>query len=251
MAELKFVDLHNQAMSLTDPPSSQRVFQSMIDGLKQCCLFYAFETNPDKCSICIADFWKNATHNKEGEAIESTVRGTPMTVTEQTIREVLRFRDQPSFPTEYPADKVVPILTRMGYEGSYPSTKKKYLPPFWRFLFHSFNCCLSGKKGGIDEISKTGTSALIALTLDWEFNYSKMVFNEMVSNLDLKKKTKFLMYPRFVQMILSEKHPEIERSQESLDVKVLGTSSLNYMKQSISNQDQQSFKGLHPLEKFG
>ena len=123
MAELKFVDLHNQAMSLTDPPAYQRVFQSLISGLKQCCLTYALEQNPDKCSICITDFWKNAVHNKfrpGGEAIETIVRGTPVIITEQTIREVLRFGDQPSFPTEFPKDKIVPILTRMGYEGSYP-----------------------------------------------------------------------------------------------------------------------------------
>ena len=191
---------------------------------------------------------------KDCESIDSTVRGIPVTVTEQIIREVLKIGDQPHFPTEYPADQIVPILTRMGYEGSYPPTKKKFLPPYWRFLFHVFHCCIFGKKGGSDEIYNTITSAVVALTMNWEFNYSKMIFDEMVSNLDNKRKTKYLMYPRFISMILSEKYPEIKLSKDLLDVKNIGIYSLNYIKQSRVNPnkpEQQIFKGLHPLEKFG
>ena len=133
MAELMFADMHNQAMAFSNPPDSQKVFQSLINGLRKCCLTYAIEQNPVKCKVCINDFWENAVHQRtrpEGEAIVTTVRGTPVVVTEQTIREVLRFGDQPSFPTDFHKDKIVPVLKRMGYEGSYPSTKKKLLPPF-------------------------------------------------------------------------------------------------------------------------
>ncbi|MER8244972.1 hypothetical protein, partial [Acinetobacter baumannii] len=83
--------------------------------------------------------------------------------------EVLKLGDQSYSPTDYPADRIIPILTRMGYEGSYPPLKKKFLPPYWRFLVHAIHCCISGKKSGSDEIFKTETSAVIALTMDWEF----------------------------------------------------------------------------------
>ena len=178
MAELQFVVKHNQAVALSNAPADKQIYQSMINGLKRSHLSYALQENPDMCKVCVTDFWENAVHDKlrkDGEAIQSKVRGTPVIVTEQTIREVLKFEDQPSFPTEYPTKKIVPVLKRMGYEGTYPSTKKKFLPPFWRFLFHLYNNCLSGKKGGSDEITIAGTSALVALTLDWEFNYSKVV----------------------------------------------------------------------------
>ena len=82
--------------------------------------FYALQTNPVICSVRINDFWKGAVFNKlaaAGESIQSTVRGTPVIVTEQTIREILEFGDQPSYPIEFPAEKVIPILKRMGYEG--------------------------------------------------------------------------------------------------------------------------------------
>ena len=129
MAELMFVDMHNQAFSITDLPAAQKEYQSLFNGLKNCSLSYALQQNPSKCSVCINDFWKHAEfiELQEGDVIKTTVQGIPMVVTEQTIREVLKFKDQPHFPTSYPTDQVVPVLTRMGYEGSYPPTKKKLL----------------------------------------------------------------------------------------------------------------------------
>ena len=115
-------------MAFSNPPESHKVFQSLISGLRKCCLIYAIEQNPVKCKVCINDFWENAVPDRtrpEGEAIVTTVRGTPVVVTEQTIREVLRFGDQPAFPTEFPKDKIVPVLKRMGYEGSSGAIKKK------------------------------------------------------------------------------------------------------------------------------
>ena len=55
-------------------------------------------------------------------------------------------------------------------------------------------------------------------------------------------------------MILSEMYPEIELSKDLLDVKNIGIFSLSYIQQSRVNPnkpDQQTFKGLYPLEKFG
>ncbi|KAL4583180.1 hypothetical protein LXL04_007746 [Taraxacum kok-saghyz] len=134
MVELKFYDTHNIAGYLLDPPAAHREFQSMIDGLNQCRISNALRMNPAICKNLINDFWKNASVNKQGaneaEAIESTVRGTALVITKQTIREVLEFSAQPSYQIEYLADQVLAVLKRMGYEGKYPSTLNKLLPPY-------------------------------------------------------------------------------------------------------------------------
>nr|KAJ0209035.1 hypothetical protein LSAT_V11C400186260 [Lactuca sativa] len=84
----------------------------------------------------ITEFWKNALINKLGAdgagTVELMVKGTQVTIFEQVIREVLEFGDASAFPIEYSADQVKEVLEKMCYEGTYPPTIKKLLPPYWR-----------------------------------------------------------------------------------------------------------------------
>ncbi|CAI9303329.1 unnamed protein product [Lactuca saligna] len=84
----------------------------------------------------------------------------------------------------------------MCYEGTYHPTIKKLLPPFWRLLAHYFVIFISRRKGGSDEISQTTTLAIVALAMDWDYNFSRFLFEEMKSSLHGKKKDLFLMYPK-------------------------------------------------------
>ncbi|CAI9285741.1 unnamed protein product [Lactuca saligna] len=205
MAEqLKFVDSHNVAGYLMDPPPAHQEFKSM------------------------------------------------MRIYEQVIREVLEFGDASAFPIEYSADQVKEVLEMMCYEGTYPPTIKKLLPPYWRFLTHSFVICISRRKGGFDEISQTVTSAIFALVMNWDYNFSKFVFEEMKSNLQGKKKDLFLMYSMFLQMIFNEKYPLIERSFDTLAMKALGPNTFGLMKQSrkVFKVDYQRLKELVKFGKF-
>ncbi|GJU67819.1 putative reverse transcriptase domain-containing protein [Tanacetum coccineum] len=65
------------------------------------------------------------------------------------------------------------------------------------------------KSGGCDQFGSNIATALICLSTGRVYNFSKLIFDGMVANL--KSKTKFLMYPRFLQMILDiqteNKHP--------------------------------------------
>lgn len=55
-------------------------------------------------------FWDKASIKKEGSngegTVESTIQGRKIIVSEQIIRELLQFRDQPGFPTEIYVDKI-------------------------------------------------------------------------------------------------------------------------------------------------
>ena len=61
--------------------------------------------------------------------------------------------DHPNFPTEIGIEDAQKVLKKMGYEGTFPPTVKKLLPPYWRFLAHVFVSCISGRRSGVDEIS--------------------------------------------------------------------------------------------------
>ncbi|GKA12496.1 hypothetical protein Tco_0692042 [Tanacetum coccineum] len=68
---------------------------------------------------------------------------------------------------------------------------------------------MSPKSGGWDQFGSNIATALICLSTGKIYNFSKLIFDGMVANL--KSKTKFLMYPHFLQMVLDitteNKHP--------------------------------------------
>lgn len=125
------------------------------------------------------------------------INGKKIVVSEQIIREALQINDQLGFPTKISMGQIEEIVERMGYEGVFPPTWVSYrelLPTYWRFHAHSFIICISGSKAGADEISLLNTGAIAALATGLNFNSSRYILNEMVSNVEGKRKDKFLMF---------------------------------------------------------
>jgi hypothetical protein len=60
---------------------------------------------------------------------------------------------------------------------------------------------ISKKTTGWSEFSSTIAYALVCLATSRRFNFSNMIFNDLVSNLSSKKK--IFMYPRFVQEVIT------------------------------------------------
>ncbi|GJW14359.1 hypothetical protein Tco_0018492, partial [Tanacetum coccineum] len=74
--------------------------------------------------------------------------------------------------------------------------------PQWKFLIHTILHCLSSKSTSWNEFSTNIALAVICLATNQKFNFSKLVFDGMLRNLDTSKK-KFLMYPRFLMVFLN------------------------------------------------
>ncbi|KAL8211304.1 hypothetical protein R6Q57_005741 [Mikania cordata] len=77
-------------------------------------------------------------------------------ITEQIIRECLKFEDKDTDPIE----------------GLYPPTEKKLLHRYYRYLAHILTQCFSGREGGYDVLNQTLSSCMVAIALGLEFNYS-------------------------------------------------------------------------------
>nr|GEX28087.1 RNA-directed DNA polymerase, eukaryota, reverse transcriptase zinc-binding domain protein [Tanacetum cinerariifolium] len=61
--------------------------------------------------------------------------------------------------------------------------------------------CLSPKSTGFNEFSSNIVTALVCLATNSTYNFSKMIFDGLVKNVN-NKVSKFLMYPRFLTMCL-------------------------------------------------
>ncbi|GKB59808.1 hypothetical protein Tco_0915994 [Tanacetum coccineum] len=141
--------------------------------------------------------------------IKATIDSKVYTISEASIRTQLQLEDALGIHM-LPNDDIIVGMRRLGYpsNGSFTFWKGTFTPP-WRFLVHHILHCLSSKSGGWDQFGSNIAVALICLSTGQVFNFSKLIFDGMLSNM--KSRTKFLMYPRFLQMILDveteNKHP--------------------------------------------
>ncbi|GJT89116.1 putative ribonuclease H-like domain-containing protein [Tanacetum coccineum] len=148
-------------------------------------------------------FWSTASlrASKEGPpAILATIDRTPYTITESLVRSQLQLDDEGGVE-DLPIADIYLGMDNLGYpsEGKLTFFKNKFSPQ-WRFLVHTIMHCLSTKSGSWDQFGSQLAIAIICLTGGRKYNWSSYIFKGMVNNINNPKK--FLMFPRFLQMIL-------------------------------------------------
>ncbi|GKB50723.1 hypothetical protein Tco_0901476 [Tanacetum coccineum] len=133
--------------------------------------------------------------------IHATIDTIRYTISEASIRDSLQLDDATGI-TMLPNDDLFEGMGQIGYptDGTF-TFWKSFFTPQWRYLVHHLLHCISSKSGGWDQFGSNIATALICLSTGRVYNFSKLIFDGMVANL--KSKTKFLMYPRFLQMILN------------------------------------------------
>ncbi|GJW94773.1 hypothetical protein Tco_0174445 [Tanacetum coccineum] len=203
MAQLKYCDKHNQVGFLRKPDESAG-FAEIVDFLRGSNLRYALTTNPTIYDSLVKQFWQTATANTKADGsleINATIDTIRYTISEASIRDSLQLEDATGI-TMLPNDELFEGMGQIGYptDGTF-TFWKSFFTPQWRYLVHHLLHCISSKSGGWDQFGSNIATALICLSTGRVYNFSKLIFDGMVANL--KSKTKFLMYPRFLQMILN------------------------------------------------
>ncbi|KAI3672807.1 hypothetical protein L6452_38907 [Arctium lappa] len=120
----------------------------------------------------------------------------------------------------------------MGYGGQlgvFKFSEAKFYTQ-WRFLVHTLMHCISKKTTGWSEFSSTIAYALVCLATARKYNFSKMIFNDLVSNLGNKKS--FYMYPRFVQAVITNELTDMPQFDEVYVPKIPKGKVFSNMKRS-------------------
>ncbi|KAI3735685.1 hypothetical protein L6452_15193 [Arctium lappa] len=212
MASMAFLDEHNE-IAMLQKPKQAAGFHQIVDFLKSSHIVHALTISPSIYIEHQRQFWANATIVAENgvQMIKTRVCEKPLTVTEEVIRISLRL-DDASGITSIPNDELFSNLTRMGYGGPlgvFKFSKAKFSPQ-WRFLVHTLMHCISKKTTGWSEFSSPIAYALVCLATARKYNFSQMLFNDLVSNMGNKKS--FYMYPRFVQAVINHELTDIPHS---------------------------------------
>ncbi|MFS7946757.1 hypothetical protein Hanom_Chr06g00540061 [Helianthus anomalus] len=125
-------------------------------------------------------------------------------------------------------ERVIKALRRMSYEGDYPTNK-----------------------GGLDQLNQTQTSTMVVLVNNWDYNYSAFIFDNMKKMLENPKKKLFILYPRFIQMILDAKYPELVKSANLLNLKPMGPGCFATVNNNLDTAKKYQFTRRIMLEKHG
>ncbi|GKC04929.1 hypothetical protein Tco_0996539 [Tanacetum coccineum] len=150
-------------------------FHQIVDFLNTSHIKFALTENPTIYTSLIQQFWQTASTStlKDGEIeITATIDGQLKTITEASLRIHLKLED---------ADGI----------SSLPNTE----------IFKQL-ALISPKKTAWEQFSSNIATAIICLATNGSFNFSKMIFKGMVKNLD--NRSKFLMHPRFIQILLNK-----------------------------------------------
>ncbi|MFS7953291.1 hypothetical protein Hanom_Chr07g00616801 [Helianthus anomalus] len=192
-------------------------FKNVVPYLRESRIFKAL-TEKHKCyGSHVRFFWNAAEYVEEEKAIHSVVRikdeknkdvDLSMKITVDDVRRVLNLKDKDEDPIILSERLCKGFWLRMGYTGYINDKgyiKLKLCRPY-KFLVHCVIHALSHRKGAYDEASDYIMNIIACLVLNRPYNISQVIFNHMLDNI---KGEGYVMYPRFVQMLIDDQIPNL------------------------------------------
>ncbi|GJX01858.1 hypothetical protein Tco_0185771 [Tanacetum coccineum] len=199
-----------------------------------------------KTTLCVNLSAEILTDDNGTVKIHATIDGHSFSITEGSLWRHLKLDDQDGI-TSLPTTEIFAQLALMGYatDSDKLTFQKGLFSPQWRFLIHNILHCLSPKKTAWEQFSSNIAAAVICLATNRKFNFSRMNFDHMVSNISSLHK--FLMYPRFVQLCLDMQRHKLQQhtrvySVSSLTMKVF--SNMKRITKGFSGQEVALFPNM-------
>ncbi|GKD93728.1 hypothetical protein Tco_1373565, partial [Tanacetum coccineum] len=184
--------------------------------------WYALTTNLTIYVSLIKQFWQTSTVksvNDGEQQITVTVDGHTFAITEASVRRHLQLADADGISL-LPNTEIFEQLTLIG-----------------------------PKKTSWEQFSSNIAIAVICLATNRTFNFSKLIFDGMVKNVD--SKTKFLMYPRFIQMLLNKKKKLLKQHKKTYVAPMLTRKPFSNMKIGFSGEHTPLFDTMLPHDQPG
>ncbi|GKC15774.1 hypothetical protein Tco_1012556 [Tanacetum coccineum] len=179
-------------------------FHEIIDFLIRSSIYYALTVSPVVSTMFVEQFWMTAKSKTINNVryITAIVAGKPVSISEASIRR---------------------------YEGDLNTLtfNKGLFSPQWKFLFHTIIHCLSSKSTSWDQIPTNIATAVICLATNQVYNFSKLIFDGMMRHLDSKKK--FVMYPRFILVFLTNQLKNVPVPLDHFPINALTTKVFSFM----------------------
>ncbi|KAJ0532383.1 hypothetical protein HanHA300_Chr00c0001g0677621 [Helianthus annuus] len=127
------------------------------------------------------------------------------------LRRVLDLGDSDNDPTIIPERLFKGLSCRMGFTCHLNGKMGKTMfCHSYKFMIHCVIHVLSHRKGAYDETSDYIMNIITCLVLNRPYNVSKVIFEYMVENIRAGS-NKYIMYPRFIQMMIDDQFKDIQK----------------------------------------
>ncbi|GJR86525.1 hypothetical protein Tco_0210536 [Tanacetum coccineum] len=221
-----------QSVAFLEKSTGSEGFHQIIDFLSRSHISYALTRKPEVYISFIKQFWRTAeaTTGTDGKVqITATIDGHSKAITEASLRRHLKLEDHDGIDS-LPNSEIFEQLALMGYptDSDKLTFQKGDFSPQWRFLIHTILHCLSPKKTSWEQFSSNIATAIICLATNRKSNFSKLIFEHMVTNISSPHK--FLMYPRFIQISLDMQKKQLQPHTRTYPVPSLNPKVFNNMK---------------------
>ncbi|GJS51964.1 hypothetical protein Tco_0625326 [Tanacetum coccineum] len=207
-----------------------RKFEAQLVASSTSSIHHALTVSPVVSTTFVEQFWMSAKSKiiNNVRYITAKVAGKPVSISEASIRSDLLFDDADGIDS-LPNQAIFDAIQLMGYEGDLTvlTFNKALFSPQWRFLFHTMNHCISSKSTSWDQIPTNIATAVICLTSNQKYNFSKLIFDGMLRHLDAKKK--FVMYPRFISIFLDKQLVNVPVPLDHFPVNALTSKVFSFM----------------------
>ncbi|KAI3744622.1 hypothetical protein L1987_57708 [Smallanthus sonchifolius] len=208
-------------------------YRDIVDFLNRSRISYAISADPIVSRPYLELFWETTEHDctVTPNVIRATVAGHAIAFSKDTVRRVHQFRDLATDPTAYPDYFVDGCWRqRMGYVGArdYASYKKMWVLDQWRYFAHVMIMCISSRKAGKDAMGHDLAAAMVGLSLNKGYNFSRYIFKAINDQINTAEMFRFLLYPRFGQLLINDALPNLTAIGERLQ-NSLATSSMKRM----------------------
>ncbi|KAK1414773.1 hypothetical protein QVD17_30532 [Tagetes erecta] len=243
MENLKFEPKHNLVACLDESIPETDGYRDMIKFIKRTKYVYAMCAKPVIYARLIKSFWRTAEVIREENGV-TVVRGNitrdmVLTVSEEAIRNALRIdEDEIGMNDELTMAECQTCFVNMGHPPVFPKSQfyRAKLGKKFKLLCYVVQQCMSRRSAGFDNFPSDIASPIVAIAENKPFNMSRWIMNGFVFNLVKGKRFKFLMYPRFLQLMINVAYPIIRT--EGYSGGILYTEDMNdlsYRKMSIGN----------------
>nr|GEY50271.1 hypothetical protein [Tanacetum cinerariifolium] len=165
-------------------------FRLMVDFVEASPLRYALTFKTTIYVSYTRQFWSTARieTTKEGTKILATVDGILRIVTELSLKRNLKLQDEDGISSS-PDTKLFENLSLMGCNISQNQKftfQKGQFSHQWKYFIHTIMQCLSPKSTGFNKFSSNIATALVCLATNRTYNFSKMIFDGLVKNINNK-----------------------------------------------------------------
>ncbi|KAK1427854.1 hypothetical protein QVD17_16552 [Tagetes erecta] len=243
MESLKFEPKHNLVACLDESLPETEGYRDMIKFIKRTKYVYAICAKPVIYARLIKSFWRTAevVRNENGDVMVRghITRDWVLNVTEEAIRQALRIdEDEVGMMDELTMEECKSGFVNMGHPPIFPKSQfyRAKLGKKYKLLCYVVQQCMSRRSAGFDNFPSDIASPIVAIAENKPFNMSRWIMNGFVFNLVKGKRFKFLMYPRFLQLMINIAYPIIR--SEGYAGGMLYTEDMNdlsYRKMSIGN----------------